>query len=64
MLLSVGIALSQPAVLEKLNNYLFKAQYFNTYGLRKAVFCVELRGLDRRAADPLARPAQPQSDGP
>ena len=45
MLLSVGIALSQPAVLEKLINYLFEAQYFNTYGLRKAVFGVELAAL-------------------
>ena len=45
VLLSVGIAFSQPAVLEKVNNYLFEAQYFNTYGLRKAVFGVELAAL-------------------
>ena len=45
VLLSVGIALSQPAVLEKVNNYLFEAQYFNTYGLRKAVFGMELAAL-------------------
>ena len=41
----IGLSLSQPAVLEKLNNYLFEAQYFNTYGLRKAVFGLELAAL-------------------
>jgi hypothetical protein len=45
LLLSVGIAFSQPAVLDKVSNYLFEAQYFNTYGLRKAVYGVELAAL-------------------
>ena len=45
VLLSIGIALSQPAVIEKLSNYLFEANYFNTYGLRKAVFGLELAAL-------------------
>jgi hypothetical protein len=31
VLVSIGIALSQPAVLEKLSNYMFEATYFNTY---------------------------------
>ena len=42
VLLSVGIALSQPAVLEKVNNFVFETLYFNTYGLRKADFGMEL----------------------
>ena len=45
VLVSIGIALSQPAVIEKLSNYLFEASYFNTYGLRKAVFGLELSAL-------------------
>lgn len=45
VIVSVVIALSQPAVIEKLSNYLFKASYFNTYGLRKAIFGLELAAL-------------------
>ena len=45
VIVSIGIALSQPAVIEKLSSYLFEARYFNTYGLRKAVFGLELSAL-------------------
>ena len=42
---SAGLVLTQPAVLEKLVNYLFEATYYNTYGLRNEVFGLELAAL-------------------
>ena len=45
VLICTAFSLTQPAVMEKLNNYLFEASYFNTYGLRNEVFGLELAGL-------------------